>query len=217
MERTPQQRSRRSRVACRRQSRCHPGWRNGPARRQSRASPRRRPAGRPDRPSGRPAFCRRRVRAAECGATDPRPRFHTARGLSADIGKAPRFANFATPEARAAEPVASPHGARSLAIGSSPHSPDAGRQQRESDRGEPADREVLGREIRSSNMRAMSAATPPAARAPITRTLARGRMSLRARLGPRDRSEDRAAAKSSDVNMAIPPRGSRGTSRPARS
>jgi hypothetical protein len=44
---------------------------------------------RPDRQAGSPAFGPRLVRAATCGTTDPRPRFHSPRGLSFGTGRVP--------------------------------------------------------------------------------------------------------------------------------
>jgi hypothetical protein len=98
-------RRRRTTVARRRQSRwlTHRGDR--PACRQSRASPRRRPVGQPGRPLGRPAFFRRRVRAAACGPTEPRPRFRAARRLSAQIGPALLVATSRSGGARRGAPA----------------------------------------------------------------------------------------------------------------
>ena len=62
--------------------------------RHQQVSPRRRPWCRRDRQSETPAFARQRVRATACDGTERGPRFHTARGLSAEIGKDPRFAKL---------------------------------------------------------------------------------------------------------------------------
>ena len=58
-------------------------WRSTWGHRQSRASPRWSTRTSTRRRPGRPAFRRRRVRPAACGATDPRPRFDAPRGLLA--------------------------------------------------------------------------------------------------------------------------------------
>ena len=62
---------------------CLGGGGHPPAPRQSRASPRRQHRGGSDRGPDRPAFGRRRIRAAARGATVPLPRFRLARGLPA--------------------------------------------------------------------------------------------------------------------------------------
>ena len=72
--------------------RCRPR----PEIRHLRVSPCRRPRRRRDRQSETPAFARQRVRATACDGTERGPRFHTARGLLAEIGKDPRFATSAS-------------------------------------------------------------------------------------------------------------------------
>ena len=63
-----------------------PRSRRRPPIRQLRDSRRRQPLGRGDRRTETPAFRRRRVRAPARGGSDRSPRFHAARGLSAEIG-----------------------------------------------------------------------------------------------------------------------------------